>query len=50
MTLVVKRTNLALIKRGFQRIKHTSNEKDVEDDTHIKTIAYPEVEELIKKV
>lgn len=35
-------------KQGFQFYKHTSVEKDFEDDEHIKNVYYPETEQLLK--
>jgi hypothetical protein len=34
---------------GFQIYKHESVEKDFADDEHIKSVYYPEVEDLLKK-
>lgn len=36
--------------KGFQIIKHVSEEKDFLDDEQIKRIYYPETEKLLKKV
>jgi hypothetical protein len=34
---------------GFQVVNHKSEEKDFLDDEHIKSVYYPEIEELLKK-
>jgi hypothetical protein len=34
---------------GFQVVKHESDEKDFADDQHIKSIYYPEIEDILKK-
>ena len=39
-----------LDKTGFQAVKHTSQEKDFLDEERIKSVYYPEIEELMKKV
>jgi len=36
--------------QGFQYIKHESAEKDFDDVDHIKTVLYPESEQLLKEV
>lgn len=35
---------------GFQHHKHSSAEKDFNDDDQVKAVVYPEVEQLIKDV
>lgn len=35
---------------GFQFAKHTSKEKEFVDDSQVKRVAYPEVEDLIKNM
>ncbi|OBT75620.1 hypothetical protein VF21_05157 [Pseudogymnoascus sp. 05NY08] len=39
-----------LDKQGFQIYKHSSAEKDFQDDDQIKAVYYPETEEWLKKV
>ena len=34
---------------GFQIVKHDSEEKDFADDAHIKSVYYPEIEDILKK-
>ena len=34
---------------GFQVVKHESKEKDFADDEHIKSVYYPEIEDILKK-
>ncbi len=34
---------------GFQVVKHSSKEKDFADDEHIKSVYYPEIEDILKK-
>jgi hypothetical protein len=34
---------------GFQIVKHSSEEKDFADDEHIKSVYYPEIEDILKK-
>jgi hypothetical protein len=34
---------------GFQIVKHDSEEKDFADDEHIKSVYYPEIEDILKK-
>ncbi len=38
-----------LDKTGFQIVKHESEEKDFVDDDHIKSVYYPEIEDILKK-
>ena len=40
---------LSLDTSGFQYIKHTSVEKDFDDEERIQNVYYKEVEELLKK-
>ena len=40
----------SLETHGFQHCKHSSAEKDFNDDDHVKAVAYPEIEQLIKDV
>ncbi|KAI1182450.1 hypothetical protein F5B17DRAFT_189050 [Nemania serpens] len=53
----VKITNIAgreaeftLDKQGFQVYPHVAQEKDFDDDEHIKAVYYPETEQLLKDV
>ena len=34
---------------GFQVVKHKSEEKDFANDEHIKSVYYPEIEDILKK-
>jgi hypothetical protein len=41
--------NYTLDTTGFQVVKHESKEKDFADDEHIKSVYYPEIEDILKK-
>jgi hypothetical protein len=43
-----KEQDYTLDGNGFQFYKHTSAEKDFNDDEHIKNVYYPETEQLLK--
>lgn len=40
--------NFSLDKQGFQLVKHSTDEKDFDDDTHIKEVYYRDIEQLLK--
>lgn len=42
--------HFSLDTHGFQHYKHTSAEKDFDDDDRVRNVVYPEVEQLLKDV
>lgn len=45
-----REAEFTLDKQGFQVHRHVSQEKDFNDDEHIKAVYYPETEQLLKDV